>query len=167
MWNHRRGRSVCLPRKGGRMRRYIYFLIAAVFIGCGTISGCGKTQEEDKHLGTSEKVKKEAKEALDTTMDYAQKKSREYQEKIKESLKDYDKKMDELKAKSATMTEEAKADFNKTMEQLKEKKEAASKKLQELKKPTGKAWEDVKAGVNEAMADLKEAYEKAITRYNK
>ena len=159
--------TMLLSRKGGRMRRYIYFLIAVVFIGCGTISGCGKTQEEDKHLGTSEKVKKEAKEALDTTMDYAQKKSREYQEKIKESLKDYDKKMDELKAKSANMTEEAKADFNKTMEQLKQKKEAASKKLQELKKPTGKAWEDVKAGVNEAMADLKEAYEKAITRYNK
>jgi len=149
------------------MRRYIYFFIAAVFIGCGIISGCGKTQEEDKQVVTAEKVKKEAKEALDTTMGYAQEKSREYHDKIKESLKDYDKKMDELKAKSATMTEEAKADFNKTMEQLKEKKEAASKKLQELKKPTGKAWEDVKAGVNEAMADLKEAYEKAIARYNK
>ena len=116
---------------------------------------------------TAEKVEKESKEALDTTMNYAQTKSREYQEKLKESLNDYDKKIDELKAKSANVTEEANADFNKTMEQLNQKKEAASKKLQELKKPTGKAWDDVKAGVNEAMADLEEAYEKAIARYTK
>ena len=53
------------------MRRYIYFLIVVVFIGCGTISGCGKTQEEDKQAVTAEKIKKEAKEALDTTMEYA------------------------------------------------------------------------------------------------
>ena len=80
--NHRRDRSVCLSRKGGRMRRYIYFLIVVVFIGCGTISGCGKTQEEDKQEVTADKVKKEAKEALDTTMGYAQEKSREYHDKM-------------------------------------------------------------------------------------
>ena len=114
------------------MRRYSFFLIAAVFIGCGIIGGCGKTQEEDKQVVTAEKVKKEAKKALDTTKEYAQEKSREYEEKIKESLKDYDKKLDALQAKGANMTEAAKAEFNKTVEQLKQKQEATSKKLQEL-----------------------------------
>jgi uncharacterized protein YlxW (UPF0749 family) len=88
-----------------------------------------------------------------------------YEARIDKQLRALDKKIDQLKAKSAKMTEEAKKDFNEMMADFKKKREATEAKLQEVKKASAQKWEELKSGMNSAIKDLEEAYDRAAARF--
>ena len=139
-------------------------LFAILFLMTGVFAGCGG--QEDQQAVTGEDVKKEAKEAMETTMAYTAAKKEEYQKKLDAQLNKYQQKLDALQVQAETMTQEAKTEYEEKLETLRQKKEALQQKAGELKSKSGKAWEDMKAGIDNAMKDLDAAFDQAASRFS-
>ena len=118
---------------------------------------------------TSADVKKEAKEAIETTKAYSLQQKEEYQKQMEAKLQDFDREIqslqDKVKSGASALKEDSIAKFNQSMEELSKKKQAVAEKLNELKSESGKAWEDTKSGVDNAMDELGKAYDRARSHF--
>lgn len=137
------------------------FITLMFFIACGEKKEAGKTETPV----TSEEVKKEATEAVETATAYTQQQIQDYQQNITAKLDEYGQKISELKARSEEMTDQAKAEMASKLTDLNAKKQAMDQKLEEIKHASGKSWEDIKSGMDAAMEDFAKAYEEAVSHF--
>jgi len=148
-------------------------IILAAFFGSAFLLACGDGKETEKPemKVTSQDVKKEAREAMETAKAYTLQQKEEYQEQIEARLQVLDREIQELQArtqsKAAELKEESKAEYNQTIEELRNKKQAAAEQLDKLKSASGKAWEDIKAGMDSAMDNLSQAFDRARAHFEK
>ena len=114
---------------------------------------------------TKKEVKKEALGANKKVESNAGVKKDEYVKKMKETLADLSKKIENLKVKAKDAKGEAATKMNAALAELKTKQEAASKKLKEFGKDTSSAWSALKSRLDKAMGDLKNAYDNAAQKF--
>jgi chromosome segregation ATPase len=138
-------------------------LFAISFFMIGFFAGCGG--QEEQQAVTGEDVKKEAKEAVETTLAYTEAKKEEYQKKLNAQLDRYEQRLDALQARAEAMTGEAKDALDDRLEMLRQEKEALQQKADELETQSGRAWDDLKAGLDEAVENLDAAFEQAVSRF--
>ena len=144
-------------------------LAIMLLLTLGAFPGCGeKDQTESKPATVSkEDVKKEAKEAYDTTKAYTQEQMQAIREQMETKLAEYKKGIDDLQAKAEKLGGDAKAKAEQQLTALRQKRDEVSEKLKELSSSSGKAWEQVKSGIDAAMEDLGNAYKKAAAEFSK
>jgi TolA-binding protein len=142
-------------------------LLIMVCIGLGMLAGCKGKEEpvkSEKPVSTEE-VKKEAKEAVETATTFTRQQMDEYQNQIEARLKGFDQKLEELKVRAEKMEKDAKAEVGQQMNEIRKKRDVAAKKLEELRSASGKAWSDLKAGLDAALEDVEKAYQEALSRF--
>jgi chromosome segregation ATPase len=88
-----------------------------------------------------------------------------FQQKLEAQLKDWDAKLDELKAKTNEAKTELRADYEKQLEILSDKRATAQAKLQELRLRTEDAWEDLKGGTERAWDEMRKALDQIASRF--
>ncbi|MBI5751720.1 MAG: DUF2934 domain-containing protein [Hydrogenophilales bacterium] len=88
-----------------------------------------------------------------------------FQQKLEAQLKDWDAKLDELKAKAREAKAELRADYEKQLETLSGKRTVAHAKLQELRLRTEDAWEDLKGGTERAWDEMRKALDQITSRF--
>jgi hypothetical protein len=125
------------------------------------LTACGDQKEPatSKPAVSSEDVKREVRDAAETTMAYLEARKGEYHQQVTARLEDYDKKLGELKAMAMTMGDEAGSRINQKIEVLRTKEAAAYQKLDELKIAADNAWQESKSRMDSAMAELENAYQ--------
>ena len=153
------------------MRRVVFLkgLLAIMLLAPGVLSGCGeKDQTESKPATVSrEDVKREAKEAYDTTKAYTQEQMQAFREQTEIKLNEYKEEIDKLQAKAEKMGGDAKAKADEQLTALDQKREVLAEKLKELSSSSGNAWEQLKKGIDAALEDLGNAYKKAAAEFSK
>jgi uncharacterized coiled-coil DUF342 family protein len=88
-----------------------------------------------------------------------------YQQKMNAQLKEWQAKIDLLKAKADEAKAEQKIKYYEQIESLRVKQQHVHDKLEELQSASEGAWEELKAGVDLAWQDLKEAVERAREKF--
>jgi len=88
-----------------------------------------------------------------------------YQDKMEAQLKEWQTKIDLLKAKADKAQADQKVKYYEKVETLRMKQMAANEKLKEIRKASEGAWEDLKAGMEMAWEDLKLAIEEATKKF--
>ena len=153
------------------MRRVVFLkgLLAIMLLAPGVLSGCGeKDQTESKPATVSrEDVKREAKEAYDTTKAYTQEQMQAFREQTEIKLNEYKEEFNQLQAKAEKMGGDAKAKADEQLTALHQKREVVAEKLKELSSSSGNAWEQLKTGIDAALEDLGNAYKKAAAEFSK
>jgi len=154
------------------MRRVMFvrgLLAITLLLALGALPGCGeKDQSQSKPATVSkEDVKKEAKEAYDTTKAYTQEEMKAFREQMETRFAESKKKIDKLQSKVESLGGDAKTKAEQQLAALRQKQDEVSGKLKELGSSSGKAWEQVKSGLEAAMDDLGNAYKKAAAEFSK
>jgi len=140
-------------------------LLVAVVVVLG-LGWNGQAMAAETKSGVSgEDVKKETKEALETTKEYTVQQKEEFQKKMRAELDRMQTQIDHLTAKAHRAKKETQVELNHAIEELQGKKDAAGKKMKELESATGKAWGDVKSGLNATMEELEKSYKRARARF--
>ncbi|GAB7024845.1 sll1863 family stress response protein [Geotalea toluenoxydans] len=86
-------------------------------------------------------------------------KREDYQKQIELRLRTLRQNLDEQKARSSILKDDAKVRFDEDMRIFREKEKIAAAKLQRLRAATARTWGRGKAGVEAAMQDLNRQYE--------
>ena len=144
-------------------------LAIMLLLAMAALPGCGENEQTQSKPATvsKEDVKKEAKEAYDTTKAYTQEQMQAFREQTETRLAEYKKEIDQLQAKAERLGEDGKAKDQQQLTTLRQKRDEVSKKLKELGSSGGNAWEQLKSGIGAAMEDLGNAYKKAAAEFNK
>lgn len=88
-----------------------------------------------------------------------------YQEKMEAQLKEWQARIDTLKAKADKAQADQKVKYYEKVESLRMKQMTANEKLRELRQASEGAWEDLKAGMEMAWDDLKLSVEEARKKF--
>jgi DNA-binding transcriptional regulator GbsR (MarR family) len=133
------------------------------------LAGCGNDEQtQSKPAAVSkEDVKKDVKQAYDTTKAYTQEQMQAFREQAEARLAEYEKNIDQLQAKAEKLEGDAKAKAEQQLTQLRQKRDAAAEKLKELGSSGGNAWEQIKSGVEAALEDLGNTYQKVAAEFSK
>jgi flagellar hook-basal body complex protein FliE len=105
-----------------------------------------------------------APEQQAATQDESQQK-KHYEKNMQERLGKLGKQVDELKAKAAAMTEQARKDIKQDLAEVEKKRESASRKLETMRKESATAWEKFSAELDKAADDFENAFKKAKERF--
>jgi uncharacterized protein YpuA (DUF1002 family) len=95
----------------------------------------------------------------------ASQQKKQYEKGMEERLKKLGRDLDELNARAATMTEQAKIDINRGIAEARTKQKAASTKLEEMRKRSEKKWKKFIAETDAAMDEFEKAYERAKAHF--
>ena len=144
-------------------------LAIMLLLALGVLAGCGENEQTQSKPATvsKEDVKKEAKEAYDTTKAYTQEQMQAFREQTEIKLNEYKEEIDKLQAKAEKMGGDAKAKADEQLTALHQKREVVAEKLKELSSSSGNAWEQLKTGIDAALEDLGNAYKKAAAEFSK
>ncbi len=88
-----------------------------------------------------------------------------YQEKLEAQLREWDARLDLLKAKAEAFGADAKIEFETQIAALQQKRHEAQAKLAELGERSEAAWEDLKEGTERAWSELAKATESFTSRF--
>ena len=99
-----------------------------------------------------------------TTQEMSQEKEH-YEKNMEERLSKLGKKLDEIKAKAAAMTEQTRKDMTQYVADAEKKQKAASQKLAEIRKESGKKWKKFTSEMDAAADDFAKAYERAKAHF--
>jgi len=149
--------------------RLIIILLALAFLSL--VAGCGEqkqatTQKEETKV-TTEDIKKEAKELVETTKSYTMEQKEAYEQQLANKLDEYAQKIAALKAQMVTMQGEAQKDMQEKIDSLHAKVEDMKSKALELQNASDAAWDDLKAGLDKAEDDLEESFTTAMQNFQK
>jgi len=89
-----------------------------------------------------------------------------YQDKMNARLREWQAKIDALKARADQAEAEQKINYYEEIETLRTKQQKVQQKLEELRSAGEGAWEEVKAGVEVAWTDLEDAVQRAADKFN-
>jgi TolA-binding protein len=95
----------------------------------------------------------------------ASQQKKQYEKGMEERLKKLGRELDELNARAATMTEQAKTDINRGIAEARAKQKAASAKLEEMRKRSEKKWKKFMSETDAAMDEFEKAYERAKAHF--
>ncbi|MGP1676119.1 MAG: DUF2934 domain-containing protein [Burkholderiales bacterium] len=87
-----------------------------------------------------------------------------FQQTLEAQLKEWDAKLEQLRAKATDAKADIRAEFEVQLEALTAKQAVAQEKLRELRQHGEWAWEDLKHGADKAWKELREAIERAASR---
>ena len=111
---------------------------------------------------TPEDIKKEAKDLAKATMTYSAEQMAQYKQKITGKMGQYMQKQREIKAKLATMNEQAKESLAADLEDLKAKRAKMDEIIIDIHKSGGEAFEKLKTSMDNALEDMDKAYDQTI-----
>ncbi|MGA6927548.1 MAG: hypothetical protein WBY88_17805 [Desulfosarcina sp.] len=136
-------------------------MVSCVSIGLSV--GCSDEPERpaSQTTVTSQEVKNEAAEAVDTTQAYTQQQMEEYQQQVEQQLNDFDRKLEDLEARTESMQADAKAQYEETIAALKQKLSEAADAFDELKQESSEAWSRTKVKIDEMIDDLQRRFDQA------
>lgn len=146
------------------MKRFLFLFTVIVISVCVALVERHVTAETKSDVSAQD-VKKETKEALETTKEFTAQQKEDFQRKMRAELDRMQKQIDHLTAKANQAKKDAQAELNKAIGELQKQKDAAGKKLQELESASEKAWGDLKSGLNAAMEDLEKSYKRALSHF--
>jgi hypothetical protein len=137
-----------------------------MFAGFLAASGC-EQKPTDRAPGkvTSEDVRRDAGQAVDTAAEFSQQSKEEYQKKLDARLQELDAEIAKLKAKGGDLKDDAKARWEQKMAELETKRDAARAKLAEVGHSSAEAWKDVQKGAQSAWDDLDKAVRDAAAEF--
>ena len=88
-----------------------------------------------------------------------------YEEKLEAQLREWQAKIDQLKARADRAEAEKKIDYQQEIDSLQARQQALQEKLEELRGAGEDAWEEVKAGAELAWRDLEQAVNRAFDHF--
>ncbi len=88
----------------------------------------------------------------------------QYEKSMEERLGRIGRQLDELKAKAAGKTEQAREEMKQLVADAEKKREAASRKLEEMRRETKNKWRRFVSDMNRAADDFEQAFERARSR---
>jgi hypothetical protein len=145
------------------MSRCVWFLMVAGLI---TAIGCeGKSPDQPSGKVTSDDVRGDTKQAVDTAAEFSQQSRDEFQKKIEAQLTELDAEITKLREKGRDLKDQAKVDWDRKLADLETKREAARVKLAEVGHSSAEAWKDVKQGAQSAWDDLEKAFQDASREF--
>ena len=137
-----------------------------VVLGLLLALGCERKPANQTHgKVTSEDVRRDAGQAVETAAEYSQQTKDEFQKKLDAQLTELDGQIAKLREKSADLKDEAKVNWDKTMADLETKRDAVRAKLTEVGQSSGEAWKDVQKGAQAAWDDLDKAFRDASKKF--
>jgi len=114
---------------------------------------------------TSEDVRRDVDQAVNTAAEFSQQAKEEFQQKLEARLKELDAEFEKLREKGRDLKDEAKANWDRKMAELETKREAARAKLAEVGDSTAEAWKDVQQGAQSAWDELDKAFREAAREF--
>ena len=88
-----------------------------------------------------------------------------FQQKLEAQLKEWDAKLEALKAKARDAKTEIRAEFEVQLEDLAGERAIAREKLQELRRHGEWAWEDLKDSAEKTWSELREAIKRSASLF--
>lgn len=144
------------------------FRIVIVLILTGLFAAIGCEQKpSDRTPGTvtSEDVRSDAGQAVETAVEYSQQAKEEFRKKLETQLNELDAKIAKLREKGGDLKDDAKVKWDQKMSDLEKKREAAHAKLAEVGQSSADAWEDVRKGAQSAWDELDKAFRDAAEEF--
>ena len=114
---------------------------------------------------TSEDVRRDAGQAVETAAEYSRQTKEEFQKKLETRLKELDAEIAKLREKGGDRKDEAKAKWDQKMTELETKRDAARAKLAEVRDSSAEAWKDVQKGARSAWDELDKAFSDASREF--
>ena len=145
------------------MYRFAWILMVA---GLFSSSGC-EQKPADRTPGkvTSEDVRRDASQAVNTAAEYSQQTKEEFQKKLANQLNELDDKIVKLREKGRDLKDETKVKWDKNMAELETKREAARAKMAEVGHSSVEAWKDVQKGAQSAWDELDKSFRNASQEF--
>jgi hypothetical protein len=145
------------------MPRLVWILMLAVLFAA---PGCER-KPADRTPGkvTPADVRRDAGQAVDTTVEYSRQTKEEFQKKLEAQLNELDAKIAKLREKGRDLKDEAKANWDRKMGELETKRKAVGAKLAEVGHASAEAWKDIKKGAQSAYDDLDRAFRDASKEF--
>ena len=143
-------------------RLFWILMLAMLFVA----QGCERNPA-DRTPGkvTSEDVRRDAGQAVNTAVEYSQQTKEEFQEKLETQLNELDAKIAKLREKGRDLKDEAKVKWDRKMTELETKRDAARAKLDEVGRSSAEAWKDVQKGAQSAWDKLEKAFHDASREF--
>jgi ElaB/YqjD/DUF883 family membrane-anchored ribosome-binding protein len=144
-------------------------LTITLLLALVAVTGCGekkKPQNKTEAVSTQD-VKKDTKQAYDTTKAYTQEQIQAFRQQTETKLNEYEKDIDQLQSKAEKLRGDAKVKAEQQLTALRQKRDAVLKKLKELSSSSGNAWDQIKSGIDATMKDLEDTYKKAAAEFSK
>jgi LPS O-antigen subunit length determinant protein (WzzB/FepE family) len=114
---------------------------------------------------TSEDVRRDAGQAVNTAAEFSRQTKEEFQKKLEARLKDLDAEIAKLREKGRDLKDKAKANWDQKMAELETKRDAARAKLAEVGHSSAEAWKDVQKGAQSAWDELDKAFRDASREF--
>jgi len=143
-------------------RGFLAVMLAVLFaaIGC-------ERKPADRMPGkvTSEDVRRDAGQAVNTAGKFSQQTKEEFQKKLDARLKELDAEIAKLREKGRDLKDKAKPNWDQKMADLEKKRDAARAKLAEVGQSSAEAWKDVQKGAQSAWDELDKAFRAASSEF--
>jgi hypothetical protein len=145
------------------MMRYRWMVM---LVGMLTPIGC-EQKPADRSPGkvTSEDVRRDAGQAVNTAAEFSQQAKEEFQKKLAARLKELDDEIVKLREKGRDLTDKAKANWDQKLAELETKRDAVRAKLAEVGNSSAEAWKDVQKGAQSAWDELDKAVRDASREF--
>jgi TolA-binding protein len=145
------------------MSRLVWTLMLA---GLVAVVGCER-KPADRTTGkvTSEDVRRDAGQAVNTAVEFSQQAKEEFQRKLDARLKNMDAEIAKLHEKGRDLKGEAKTKWDQKLADLEMKRDAARAKLGEIGQSSGEAWKDVQKGAQSAWDEMDKAFRDASQEF--
>ncbi len=140
------------------MKRIFIASMALAALAALALAGCGNGDDQKV---TAEKVKKEAKQALDTAIAYGRQKQQEWLKQAEAQYQELKEQGDQLLEQAKQKAAQGQDKAQEALAQLAKQQEVVREKLKALQTASGKAWDKAKVELDQAMENLKQAYQKA------
>ena len=134
--------------------------------GFVAVMGCErKPADPTPGTVTSEDVRRDAGQAVDTAAEFSQQTKEEFQKNLDARLQEMDARIAELREKGRDLKDQAKANWDQKMADLETKRDAARAKLAEVGQSSAEAWKDVQQGAQSAWDELDKAFHDASREF--
>ena len=90
---------------------------------------------------------------------------KQYEQSMEKRLANLGRKLDLLRARAATLSEQARKDMDRDIADAEKKQEVASRKLQEIRKESSQKWKKFVSEMNAATDDFEQAFERAKSHF--
>ena len=134
--------------------------------GLVAVVGC-EQKPADRTPGkvTSEDVRRDAGQAVNTAVEFSQQAKEEFQKNLDARLKNMDAEIAKLREKGRDLKGEAKVKWDQKLADLETKRDAARAKLAEVGQSSAEAWKDVQKGAQSAWDELDKAFQDASREF--
>jgi TolA-binding protein len=137
-------------------------LCLLMLVGFVAVMGCDqKSVDPTPGKVTSEDVRRDAGQAVNTAAEFSQQTKEEFQKNLDARLNSLDAEIAKLREKGRDLKDEAKVNFDRKMADLEAKRNTVRAKLAEVSRSSADAWKDVQKGAQSAWEDLEKAFRDA------